>query len=367
MLKETCLANLLRDAGDTTSQERQGNYLKVFISWSGQNSRDIAHQLGKWLPFIIQAIRPFVSSGNILKGARWSDVLAEELKETQYGIICITRQNRVCPWLSFEAGAISKMIGQSYVSPLLFDVAPSKLQGPLSQFQATMFDEQGEDIFHLVSSINSILPYWQQVSPDVLRTTFNKWWPDFKTDLKEAANNKTKETETGYRWLYSVADLISLEDDEKLKSVWVINPAPMKDWSILKPTMQKNMKNGVEYEFIVPSNLVSEFTEFVKNDIKHAPGNGDNRLIPEKLSISCVDPGGFKSLAVTHYRILYSGGDKQILFEVPIGPCGYWVKTEGEAVEGFYIRFSKMKDSARTKRLSEVLQPEKGPDASPQT
>jgi hypothetical protein len=141
MLKEICLENLPRAASGQTLQERQGSYLKVFISWSGEKSYGIARELGKWLPYIIQAIKPFVSSGNIRKGARWSDVLAEELKETQYGIICITRQNVMSPWINFEAGALSKMIGQSYVSPLLFDVEPSRLRGPLSQFQATVFDK----------------------------------------------------------------------------------------------------------------------------------------------------------------------------------------------------------------------------------
>jgi hypothetical protein len=38
-----------------------------------------------------------------------------------------------------------------------------------------------------------------------------------------------------------------------------------------------------------------------------------------------------------HYRILNSGkGSKKVFFEVPIAPCGYWVITEGEVVDGFF-------------------------------
>src|ERR1044072_2546534 len=155
MLRERCLANLLRDSNDLNLQERQSGPQKVFISWSGPKSYELASQLSKWLPYIIQSIKPFISSGNIRKGVRWADVLAEELKETHYGIVCITRQNIMSPWLNFEAGALSKLVGQSYVSPLLCGVEPSRLEGPLSQFQATVFDEQkdekGADIFALVS------------------------------------------------------------------------------------------------------------------------------------------------------------------------------------------------------------------------
>jgi hypothetical protein len=54
--------------------------MKVFISWSGQQSRDIAIELRRWLPYIIQPIKPFLSSGDIRSGKRWSDVLAVVVK-----------------------------------------------------------------------------------------------------------------------------------------------------------------------------------------------------------------------------------------------------------------------------------------------
>ena len=53
--------------------------MKVFISWSGENSHKVATALHDWLPYIIQAVKPFMSSGDILKGERWTDVLAREL------------------------------------------------------------------------------------------------------------------------------------------------------------------------------------------------------------------------------------------------------------------------------------------------
>jgi hypothetical protein len=129
--------------------------MKIFLSWSGETSHRVAGALHCWLPYILQSLRPFISSTDISKGARWGDTLAAELQDTQYGIICITPYNIRKPWMNFEAGALSKIVDRSYVSPFLFRVERSSITGPLSQFQSTLYSE--EDVFNLISSINSRL------------------------------------------------------------------------------------------------------------------------------------------------------------------------------------------------------------------
>src|ERR1043166_2376796 len=129
--------------------------MKVFISWSGEVSFRVACELRDWLPYVIQSVKPFVSSGDINKGTRWSQVLAHELEDTDYGIICITPYNINAPWLNFEAGALSKSIHHASVSPFLFRVERSAMRGPLTQFQSTIYDSNnGNDIFDLLVSIN---------------------------------------------------------------------------------------------------------------------------------------------------------------------------------------------------------------------
>lgn len=93
--------------------------MKVFISWSGDVSRRAAMALKDWLPNVIQTVDPFVSSENIQKGARWFTDVGAELEAAKFGIICLTPDNLTAPWLLFEAGALSKSLSQSRVSPLL--------------------------------------------------------------------------------------------------------------------------------------------------------------------------------------------------------------------------------------------------------
>src|ERR1051325_3792088 len=170
--------------------------MKVFLSWSGKTSREIATAFHDWLPYVIQTAKPFISTGDIDKGKRWSEVLASELDEVAYGVICITQENFREPWINFEAGAISKAIHVSYVSPFLFNVEPSKIQGPLQQFQFTINDK--EDIFNLLRSINSRLGPEQQLTYEVLRREFEVWWPEFKDKLDRIAEVAESETGTDF-------------------------------------------------------------------------------------------------------------------------------------------------------------------------
>lgn len=72
-----------------------------------------------------------VSSEDIDKGARWSTDIAKELEDSTFGILCVTKENLEAPWLSFKAGALSKTMEKSFVTPFLFDIKRSEVQGPI--------------------------------------------------------------------------------------------------------------------------------------------------------------------------------------------------------------------------------------------
>jgi hypothetical protein len=126
--------------------------LKVFLSWSGERSHRVAQALRDWLPGVLQAAEPWLSSQDLSAGERWATALTKALEETRLGIICLTRDNLNAGWLHFEAGALSKVSADSLLCLYSLDVAPSEITGPLSQFQAVRADKDGT--FRLLRSIS---------------------------------------------------------------------------------------------------------------------------------------------------------------------------------------------------------------------
>jgi hypothetical protein len=126
--------------------------MKVFLSWSGPLSEEVAKLLRGWLPDVIQSVKPYMSSTDIRKGASWFHAISQELEASSFGIFCLTRENTLSTWLNFEAGALAKAIESSLVCPFLFDLKASDLRGPLSQFQCTLY--QRDDVLKLVSDLN---------------------------------------------------------------------------------------------------------------------------------------------------------------------------------------------------------------------
>jgi TIR domain len=110
--------------------------------------------LGDWLPDVINSIDPFVSTADIAAGTRWANEIAGELEASNFGIVCVTRENQRQPWINFEAGALAKHVGSSRVVPLAIDLTPSDVTPPLGQFQAKQATKDG--IREVVESINEV-------------------------------------------------------------------------------------------------------------------------------------------------------------------------------------------------------------------
>ena len=158
--------------------------MKVFISWSGEPSRKVAVALRDWIPYLIQAAKPFVSSEDVGKGRRWPLGLAQALESSDVGIICLTRDNRAAEWLLFEAGAISKSVKDGHACTLLLGgLKPSDVTGPLSLFQHTVFEKV--DFKKLMLAINEALGK-EQIQETVLNTLFEKLWPDIEEKVQKA-------------------------------------------------------------------------------------------------------------------------------------------------------------------------------------
>lgn len=160
--------------------------MNIFLSWSGDRSKHIAEVMKKWLPYFVQAVKPWMSSSDIDKGTRWSTDIASKLAECTMGIICLTPENTEAPWIMFEAGALSKTLDIAHVCPLLFEIEPSDLKGPLVQFQTTKLLE--EDFKKLIHTINKCLD--DKISEAQIEESFQAWWPKVELELKNLSQPK---------------------------------------------------------------------------------------------------------------------------------------------------------------------------------
>lgn len=158
--------------------------MKIFLSWSGNASHQVALTLRDWLPSVIQVVEPYVSSEDIDKGARWSTDISKELEDSAFGILCVTKENINAPWLQFEAGALSKKLDKSFVSPFLFDIKRSEIKGPILQFQSTIIDKA--DILKLVNTINKACGE-EKLKDDRLEKAFDVWYPKLEENLNAIA------------------------------------------------------------------------------------------------------------------------------------------------------------------------------------
>jgi hypothetical protein len=156
--------------------------MRVFLSWSGDRSRAVAELLDTWLRTTVQACRPWISN-MIEGGASWVTEINENIRDTPVGVLCLTKQNLDRPWVLFEAGAMARGLPSQRVIPLLIDIAPEDLKGPLHQFNGVRVDEAG--IRKLMSTVNSATGP-AALAPEVLERVFQVNWPIFQQGLEQA-------------------------------------------------------------------------------------------------------------------------------------------------------------------------------------
>ncbi|MDF4333673.1 TIR domain-containing protein [Vibrio parahaemolyticus] len=184
--------------------------MKIFISWSGDTSRRVAEAIREWLPTVLQTVQPYFTPSDIEKGTRWSSDIAAELDGSMAGIFCVTRENLNSQWLMFEAGAISKKVEQSLVCPILIGMDNSDINGPLTQFQTTLFEKS--DVKRLVFDLNKANTT-TVLEDSILNTVFEKFWPELEEKVLKiiestgTADSKSVDIRSDREILEEVLDL----------------------------------------------------------------------------------------------------------------------------------------------------------------
>src|SRR5438477_5268195 len=157
--------------------------MDIFITWSGPKSLKVAEALHKWLPKIVNAFQPWLSSADIDSGARWDVEVAKKLESASAGIICLTPGNLHSDWILFESGALAKTVQSTFVCPLLIALEPSEVKQPLSKFQADRLTKDG--VFHLVKTLRKALPQDAAIGERHVEEMFELLWPRLEEDLAD--------------------------------------------------------------------------------------------------------------------------------------------------------------------------------------
>lgn len=160
--------------------------MKVFLSWSGQRSKEVANLLSDWLCCVIQASRPWISTRDLDRGSLWFGEINDQLKDTSVGIICLTQENKTRPWILFEAGALAKGLSTSRVCTLLIDLETTDIEDPLAQFNHTFPNR--ESVFGLVKTLNGSLGA-NGLDNRILEQVFDTYWPQFEDGFNKILLN----------------------------------------------------------------------------------------------------------------------------------------------------------------------------------
>lgn len=154
--------------------------MDVFLSWSSERSRLIGKIFNEWLSNVFPTLDIYYSPEKIEAGQKWRESVGEGLKDNYIGLFFLVEENITSEWINFEAGAISNTVGEARVIPVLHDLKPEQISGPLAQFQAQKISKDG--LKAIVRVINNSLDSVRKIEPERLNIVFEKWYPDFELE-----------------------------------------------------------------------------------------------------------------------------------------------------------------------------------------
>jgi hypothetical protein len=158
--------------------------MKVFISWSGEASKDTASALKEFLKKIDPALKPWVSHQDIAAGTKWRHELMLALESARCAVLCVSPSTLRSPWVLFEVGALSALLSNSgTICPYLIGGSMSPDQGPIAEYQSRMADYDGT--WDLLTVLRSSIPD-PKLSERVVKKRFEKHWDGYDKTISNA-------------------------------------------------------------------------------------------------------------------------------------------------------------------------------------
>lgn len=160
--------------------------MEIFLSCSGEMSKEIADKLEEFLKNVVVDAKPFFFENDIDKGEQWQDHIIKRFNTCDFAIICLTAENINSRWINFEAGALFKKL-HNKVAVINFGIE-EEIREPLSMFQRTSF--QKKDFYRLIKTINKNITNPQDEKK--LKIIFNHYWEEFHGAVKELIEDFSK-------------------------------------------------------------------------------------------------------------------------------------------------------------------------------
>src|SRR5438034_5550028 len=123
-----------------------------------------------------------MSDADIEKGSRSIPDISKALDGIKVGVVCLTSENMEALWLSFEAGALSKTLGEKarLCTYLIGGLQPQEVKGPLSTFPAVRSEK--EETRKLIHAINKAIAD-ESLPEERLNLLFDRMWEDLEKKL----------------------------------------------------------------------------------------------------------------------------------------------------------------------------------------
>jgi len=233
--------------------------MRVFISWSGDLSKQVAELLREWIKDVLQGTETWISTEDIDKGSLWFGDISGQLSETSVGILCLTRENMTSPWILFEAGALAKGLSKSRVCPLLVNLKYADLKPPLSMFNGTLPTKK--DMLMLVKTINAQNGDKRLAEEERVEKAFGHWWEEFEAKFKGILTSYKPRKESQSR---SSDDMLQevLQIVRSLQNSWLSTSSSSPPKLMSLPTYSE-----LAYQFRA-RDMKTKLTEFIEQQIK---------------------------------------------------------------------------------------------------
>lgn len=169
------------DVGMEGDDKHEEKTPQGFISFSGERSKKVAEILRDELDDLLSEVDLFVSEHDIASGARWRGEIEEELNNAQFGILCVTPENKGEEWLLFEAGALSRQ--DKRVVPYLLGLEKTDLSGPLADIQAV--EANKEDTWEMIQEFRASFEPDSEKRDGLVKKGFERSWPVMEEGFAE--------------------------------------------------------------------------------------------------------------------------------------------------------------------------------------